>query len=148
MNGRQSKCKLMGVAAVPIIWIPRNSPGQNPGVGSLSLLQGIFPTQGSNQDPLHCRQILYQLSYPSSGVLPTKPQDVALLPVPSDLSAITKSHVPLPSKLSLSSASEKSAPAPLSNERYHWLIFPFIPLSPYTGDGDGRTLYAILNTLV
>ena len=30
-----------------------DSPGQNPGVGSLSLLQGIFPTQGSK--PLHCR---------------------------------------------------------------------------------------------
>ena len=37
-----------------------NSPGQNTGVGSLSLLQGIFPTQGSNP---HCRWILYQLSY-------------------------------------------------------------------------------------
>ena len=90
-----------GCGSCPISWIPRNSPGQNPGVGSLSLLQGIFPTQGSNEDPLHCRQILYWLSYPSSGVLPTKPQDVALLSVPGDLSAITKSHVPLPSKLSV-----------------------------------------------
>ena len=33
------------------------------GVGSLSLLQGIFPTQESNQGLLYCRQILYQLSY-------------------------------------------------------------------------------------
>ena len=41
----------------------RNSPGQNTGVGSLSLLQGIFPTQESNQSLLHFRQILYQLSY-------------------------------------------------------------------------------------
>ena len=40
-----------------------NSPGQNTGVGSLSLLQGIFPTQGSNPSLLHCRQILYQLSH-------------------------------------------------------------------------------------
>ena len=40
---------------------PRNSPGQNTGVGSLSLLQGIFPTQGSNPGLLHCRQTLYQL---------------------------------------------------------------------------------------
>ena len=39
-----------------------NSPGQNTGVGSLSLLQGIFPTQGSNTGLPHCRQILYQLS--------------------------------------------------------------------------------------
>ena len=33
------------------------------GVGSLSLLQQIFPTQESKQGLLHCRQILYQLSY-------------------------------------------------------------------------------------
>ena len=33
------------------------------GVGSLSLLQGIFPTQESNWGLLHCRRILYQLSY-------------------------------------------------------------------------------------
>ena len=36
------------------------------GVGSLSLLQGIFPTPESNQGLLHCRQILYQLSYQGS----------------------------------------------------------------------------------
>ena len=34
-----------------------NSAGQNVGVNSLSLLQGIFPTQGSNPGLLHCRQI-------------------------------------------------------------------------------------------
>ena len=38
-------------------------PGQNTGVGDLSLLQGIFPTQESNWGLLHCRRILYQLSY-------------------------------------------------------------------------------------
>ena len=43
-----------------------NSPGQNTGVGSLSFLQGIFPTQGSNPGFLHCRQILYQLSHKGS----------------------------------------------------------------------------------
>ena len=42
---------------------PWNSLSQNTGVGSLSLLQGIFPTQGSNPGLLHCRQILYQLSH-------------------------------------------------------------------------------------
>ena len=35
-----------------------NSPGKNTGVGSLSLLQGIFPTQGSNLGLPHCGQIL------------------------------------------------------------------------------------------
>ena len=36
------------------------------GVGSLSLLQGIFPTQELNLGLLHCRRILYQLSYQGS----------------------------------------------------------------------------------
>ena len=44
---------------------PQGKP-KNTGVGSLSLLQGIFLTQESNQGPLHCRQILYQLSYEGS----------------------------------------------------------------------------------
>ena len=39
------------------------SPGQNTGVGSLSLFQGIFPTQGPNPDLPHCRRILYQLNH-------------------------------------------------------------------------------------
>ena len=55
---------------------------QNTGVDSLSLLQGIFPTQGLNPGLPHCRWILYQLShkgnprilewvaYPFSGDLP------------------------------------------------------------------------------
>ena len=42
---------------------PFNSPGQNTGVGSLSLLQRIFPTQGSNPGLPNCRRILYQLSH-------------------------------------------------------------------------------------
>ena len=40
-----------------------NSPGQNTGLGSLSLLQGIFPTLGLNPGLPNCRQILYQLSH-------------------------------------------------------------------------------------
>ena len=39
-----------------------NSPGQNTAVGSLSLLQGIFPTQVPDPGLPHCRQILYQLN--------------------------------------------------------------------------------------
>ena len=45
------------------LYSPCNSPSQNTG---LSLLQGIFPTQGLNPGLLHCRQILYQLSYVGS----------------------------------------------------------------------------------
>ena len=48
------------------LYSPWNSPDQNTGVGSLSLLQGIFPTQGWNPGLPHCRQILYQLSHKGS----------------------------------------------------------------------------------
>ena len=50
----------------PMDYSPWNSPGQNTGVGSLSLLQGIFPIQGSNPGLLHCRWILYQMSHKGS----------------------------------------------------------------------------------
>ena len=64
------------------LYSPWNSPGQNTGVGILSLFQGIFSTQGLNPGLPHCRWILYQLShegnprilewvtYPSPGDLP------------------------------------------------------------------------------
>ena len=42
---------------------PWNSPGQNTGAGSHSLLQGIFPTQGSNPGLARCRRLLYQLNH-------------------------------------------------------------------------------------
>ena len=45
---------------------PWNSPVQNAGVRSLSLLQGIFPTQGLNLGLPHCRWILFQLSHKGS----------------------------------------------------------------------------------
>ena len=45
------------------LYSPWNSPGKNTGVGSLSLLQGIFLTQGSNSGLWHCRD-----SVPATGV--------------------------------------------------------------------------------
>ena len=45
---------------------PWNSPSRNTEVGSHSLFQGIFPTQGSNPGLLHCRQIVYHLSHHGS----------------------------------------------------------------------------------
>ena len=74
------------------LYSPWNSPGQITGVGSHSLLQGIFPTQGSNPSLLHCRQILYQLSHQRSprileweaypflqGIFPTQDSNWGLL---------------------------------------------------------------------
>ena len=44
------------------------NPGKNTGVGTLSLLQGIFPTQGSNPGLLDCGWIFYQLSHKGSAI--------------------------------------------------------------------------------
>ena len=46
------------------LYIPLNSLGQNTGVGGLSLLQWIFPTQGSNLCLPHCRQIFLSVESP------------------------------------------------------------------------------------
>ena len=66
----ERKCKLLShiqLFATPWTSLgPWNSLGQNTRVGSLSLLQGIFPTQGLNPGLSHCRWILYQLSHKGS----------------------------------------------------------------------------------
>ena len=48
------------------LYSPWNSPSQDTGVDSHSLLSGIFPTQGLNPGLPYCRQILYQLSHKGS----------------------------------------------------------------------------------
>ena len=64
------------------LYSPWHSPGQITGVGSCSLLQGIFPTQEWSRGRLHCGQILCQLSQPgkpkNSGVgkLNPSPEDL------------------------------------------------------------------------
>ena len=70
VKGSES-CLVMSNSLQPHgIYSPWNSLGQNTGMGSLSLLQGIFPTKGKNPGLLHCRQILYQLSHKGSpGIL-------------------------------------------------------------------------------
>ena len=65
------------------LYSPWNSPSQNTGVGSLSLLQGIFPTQGPNPGLPHCRGILYQLSH--QGYLPSAEPNWTISPVLSHL---------------------------------------------------------------
>ena len=71
-NSRKCKLKVKVTQLCPTLcnpmdlYSPWNSPGQNTGVGSLSLLQGTSPTQGSNSGLTHCRWILYQLSHKGS----------------------------------------------------------------------------------
>ena len=57
-----------GFPALQVDSLPAEPQGKpkNTGAGSLSLLQQIFPTQELNRGFLHCRQILYKLSYQGS----------------------------------------------------------------------------------
>ena len=60
-------CSVMSDSLRPHgLYSPWNSPGKNTGVGRLSVLQGIFPTQGSNPGLQHCRWILCHLSHKGS----------------------------------------------------------------------------------
>ena len=58
-------CDLMD-CSLPGSSVHGNSPGKKTGVGGHALLQGIFPTQGSNPGLPHCRWILYCLSHQGS----------------------------------------------------------------------------------
>ena len=66
----EKEVKVLAAQSCPTLCNPMNcnwnSLGKNTGVGSHSLLQGIFPTQGSNSCLLHCRHILYSLSHQGS----------------------------------------------------------------------------------
>ena len=60
-------CSVMSNSLRPHgLYSPWNFPGQNTGVGSLSLLQETFPTQGLNQGLPNCRRILYQPTHQRS----------------------------------------------------------------------------------
>ena len=75
------------------LYSPWNAPGPNTGVGSLSIPQGIFPTQGSNPGLPHRRWILFQLSYRGSPVWHTTPEAQATdakLDKPDDIRARKK----------------------------------------------------------
>ena len=59
-----------------------DSPGMNTRVGCHALLQGIFPTQGSNPSLLPCRRVLYRLSH--------KPQPLAAHPASQSPSVVSR----------------------------------------------------------
>ena len=61
-----TNCEVKIAQLCPTLWDPIDCTGQNTGVGSLSLLQGIFPIQGLNLGLSHCGRILYQLGHKGS----------------------------------------------------------------------------------
>ena len=69
-ESKNESCSVLSNSLWPHgLYSPWNSPGQNTGVHCLSLLQGIFPTQGLNPGLPHCRQI-YQLNHKGSPGIP------------------------------------------------------------------------------
>ena len=64
VNVKESESR--SVMSNSLLYSPWSSPGLETEVGSLSLLQGILTTQGSNLGLPHCRQILNQLSHRGS----------------------------------------------------------------------------------
>ena len=66
---------------------PQGKP-KNIGVGNLSLLRGIFPTQESNQGFPHCGRILYQLSYQGSPKVKVKVTQLGLLATPGTIQSM------------------------------------------------------------
>ena len=110
------------------LYSPWNSPGQNTGVGSLSLLQMIVPTQGSNPGLPHCRWILYQLSHKGSPrILEWEP-----IPSPVDLPTQELNQGLLHCMWSLYQLSHKGSPRILE-----WVAYPFSSGSSYPGIEPG-----------
>ena len=66
MSESESRSVVSNSLQPPRLYSPWSSLGQDTGVGICSLLQGIFPTQESNQDLPHCGWILYHLSHQGS----------------------------------------------------------------------------------
>ena len=105
----------LSVVTIPLwphgLYSPWNSPGQNTRVGSLSLLQGIFPSQESNWVLLHCMQILYQLSHKGS------PRILKWVTYPSPV------DLPNPGvKLGSPALQADSLPTDLSRKPYYFIV--------------------------
>ena len=113
-----------------------HSPGQNTGVGSLSLLQRIFPTQGLNPGLPHCRRILYQQSHKGS---PLKPDVNTSSPTQREFHV---PHLSAPSLVTLGTGIPKEAAwghrTSLGlGERHPWDEIPAV-LQPSSAFSDKR----------
>ena len=81
-----------------------DSPGKNTGVGCHALLQGIFPTQGSNPGLPHCRWILYCLSHQGSPCCPEEEPEAQRAPLEA---SVTKQGMLSDSSSSLKAPQEQ-----------------------------------------
>ena len=121
------------------LYSPWNSPGQNTGVGSLSLLQGFFPTQGSNPGLPHCRRILYQLSYKGSpnpmrsppNLLPDAGQNLQWNRREFTLNSLNFPHEIIWKTIWISMIPRKGQWFPQKDRSWGWIrLFPRLPWPP------------------
>ena len=135
---------------------PWNSAGQNTGMSCCYLLQGIFPTQGSNPGLLHCRQILYELSHPgspiilewvvysfSSGIFPTQESNRDLLHYRWILYQLSYLGSPL-NEYVISVNSPKRAEHPsknLGSQKRQIIMSPQIYIINYIANAMGKSVY-------
>ena len=117
------------------LYSPWNFPGQNTGVGSLSLLQGIFPIHGLNPALPHCRRILYQLSHRGKpkntgvgslsllqGIFPTQGSNPALLHCRWILYQLSHMGSPIILDWVAYPFSSRSSPTQKSNRISFWVL--------------------------
>ena len=111
------------------LYSPWNSPVQNTGVGSLSLLKGIFPTQGLNPGLPHCRRILCQLSHQGS------PRILEWVAYPSPMNLPNPGIEPRPPALQVDSLPTDLSSKPVSKvmsllfNMLSMLVIAFLPRS-------------------
>ena len=111
------------------LWCPWNSLGQNTGVGNLSLLQGIFLTQGLNPGLPHCRCILDQLSHKGSPWKTSMPSEKSAVIV----ALISRSYLSYPLDMSIFTPSSPEWSVGLSSDMSSLVmlyIFTFRPPQP------------------
>ena len=123
---------------------PWNSPGKDTRVGSHSLLQGIFPTQGLNPGLLHCGQILHHLSHQGSPFDTRKPHlfqspTPRMLGTPEKLLSISKfghlihsSSLILPLVILYPTSLGCCLPPPLKFARHTTQIHLYVPELTHT----------------
>ena len=106
-----------------------DSPGKNTGVGCHFLLQGIFPTQGSNPGLPHCRQTLKPLSHQGSPLSPRVCSNSCLLSwwhyLTISWSAVPFSfcHQSFPASASFPMSQFFPQVAKVLELQLHWLLF-------------------------
>ena len=125
--------------ALQVDSLPAEPPGKpkNTAVRILNLLQRIFPTQELNYSLLHCRRILYQLSYQGSPVHRVRPEILPLSSIPPFLSHCTYSEV-AQSCLTVCNPVDFSLPRSSVHRIFQARVLEWVAISFFRGSSQPR----------